>query len=187
MKKAVLIIIMLASVANFVNGQITKGNWMVGGNGMFSSQIEDNPSFNNVKATIFKLSPNVGYFFIDKFAAGIKPEIGSNKLEYNAIVSKSNSFALGPFLRYYFLDVEKQFNLFGETSYQFSQISGNNVGARNQNAFTLSAGSVIYFNSSVGLEFALNYRLLNIPKEDVSAKTFFVTAGFQIHLERDNK
>ena len=52
-------------------GQITKGNWMVGGNFSYSRQ---NSSGNDASNSIFRkidIEPNVAYFFYDKIAAGI--------------------------------------------------------------------------------------------------------------------
>ena len=40
MKKIILLFIIACVFVNKTNGQITKGNWMIGGSGLFSSQTE---------------------------------------------------------------------------------------------------------------------------------------------------
>ena len=61
------------------NAQITKGNWMVGGNLGFDYSKIDNKNSNSSGTTIdyteegsynLKIEPNVAYFFKDKFAIG---------------------------------------------------------------------------------------------------------------------
>jgi hypothetical protein len=54
-----------------------------------------------------------------------------------------------------------------------------------QDLLLFSGGPVIYFNSSVGLEFTGNYRIDRVHDTKTSAKTFFIAIGFQVHLEKD--
>ena len=182
MKKIILFFITTGIFINNVNSQITKGNWMVGGSGLFSSQTEKLGTL-TAKGLYIKLSPNIGYFFIDKFAGGIKAGLNYSQVKYSGAESKTTQFAMGPFLRYYFLNVEKRINLLTEGSYLYSHFSGNNTSSDSQNAFTFSAGPVVYFNSSVGLEMTLNYEHLN--GAGISANTIYFGIGFQIHLERE--
>jgi hypothetical protein len=99
----------------------------------------------------------------------------------DAYSSQGTFLGFGPFLRYYFLPVENRINIFGESRYQYS-IDFN---GHNQNNFIFSAGPVIYFNNSVGLEFAVNYDILNSTISNASTKTISFDIGFQIHLEKD--
>ena len=182
MKKFILLILAACISFSNVKSQITKGNWMVGGNGLFSSQSE-NLRGTNVNGLNIGLLPGIGYFFIDKFAGGARISFYYNKLQYNGVASSSTQLGLGPFLRYYFLNPENRVNLFAETYYQYAFISGSNLKSYNENTFRFSAGPVVYFNSSVGLEFTLNYELFNSNSTNTDAKTFFLGIGFQIHLE----
>lgn len=163
------------------NAQITKGNWMVGGSGTFSKQ-EQESIVGKIKSTRLILIPNIGYFFVDKFAAGIKPSLDINKNTVNGNKIASNLVGVGPFVRYYFLPVDNIVNLFAEADYRYS--SGSE-GTR-QNLYCFSAGPVLYFNTSVGLEFTLNYEIVKRGDAAISAKTFFLGIGFQIHLEKEN-
>src|SRR5690606_16024122 len=88
------------------------------------------------------------------------------------------------FMRYYFLNSGNRVNLIGETSYEYGYNSSNNGASDNHNIFTISAGPVIYFNSSVGIELTANYELLNGSTGTASAKTVYFNIGFQIHLEK---
>jgi len=183
MNKALLIIISILITCN-IKGQITKRNWMVGGNGLFSTQSE-NLRGTNVKGLNIEISPGIGYFFLDKFAGGARISLKYSKIEYNSVADNTTQIGFGPFLRYYILSTEKRINFFGETSFKYSNLSGNNFKSYSENTFRVSAGPVIYFNSSVGLEFTLNYEVFNSNATNTDYKTFYLGIGFQIHLESD--
>ncbi len=186
MKKPIIIFLGTTFLSFNVNSQITKGNWLVGGNGHFSSQIED-LNGTEVRGLNIKTSPTIGYFFIDKFAGGLKTNLTYSKIKFNGGVSKSTGVGIGPFLRYYFLDTDKRVNLLAETTYQYIFYKSNNGGSSDKNnVYTISAGPIIYFNSSVGIEFTGNYEIFNSKRTATSAKTFYLSIGFQIHLEKDN-
>jgi hypothetical protein len=182
MKKSVLLLLAACIFFNIANSQITKGNWMVGGNALFSSQSE-NLRGTAVKGLNIELLPGIGYFFIDKLAGGARISFKYSKTKYNGVSSNSTQVGLGPFLRYYFLNQEKRVNLFAETYYQYLLISGSNFKSYNENKLKFSAGPVIYFNSSVGMEFTVNYEIFNSNATNTDVKTLFFGIGFQIHLE----
>lgn len=125
--------ILLFSAAVFLctistTAQLTKGNWLVGGSGSFYSYSEDysTTTFNQAaKYTNIDIAASVGYFIIDKFTIGLRPSFSSYK---GKVVSASvgsggstNSYrvAIGPFARYYFLKIDKQFNVLTDIGYQF--------------------------------------------------------------------
>ena len=169
-----------------INGQITKKNWLVGGNGSLSSQIED-LNGTEVRGIDIKISPAIGYFFIDKFAGGLSTNLIYSNVKFNGGVSKSTRVGIGPFLRYYFLHTDKRVNLLAETAYQHVFYNSNSGGSSDkENIFSFSAGPVIYFNSSVGIEFTGKYEIDNSRGRATSAKTFYLSIGFQIHLEKDH-
>ncbi len=183
--KKILFLTFFISVFSFIsNGQITKNNWLVGGNGRLSSQKQTLNS-SDIKGFNIDLSPNVGYFFIDKFAGGIKARLAFDKVEFNGGVSKTTQTGIGPFFRYYFLEQLNRINLFAEAAYQYLHNSGNTGSSNSSNTFTFSAGPVIYFNTSVGVELTANYEIFNNQSVNTKAKTFFLSIGFQIHLEKE--
>jgi len=186
-------LLFLITIFSFTSyGQLTKGNWLVGGTGNFlsSKNIYTSPTFSSSSDRIdIKISPNIGYFIIDKFAVGLRPSFSKYKEQVtNGGYSNINRFEFGPFARYYFLDVEKQFNILTDLSYQYG-IYRFRTTKGNINTFSASAGTVIFFNSSVGLEFLAGYynrKEVIQQNGDIvtNQKGFQVSLGFQIHLEK---
>jgi hypothetical protein len=152
----------------------------MGGNGKFSKQQE---KLLNSDVSIFRieLSPNIGYFIIDKLSGGVKPRLDFIQIKTNDVVRQTTTLGGGPFLRYYLFPSDKTTNLILEATYQYS--SSNN--GFSQSIVTFSGGPVIYLNSSVGLEFILNYEIANISGLTTNSKNFFLGIGFQIHLEKE--
>lgn len=174
--------------------QLTKGHWLVGGSGKFYSyknEIISNVSTENGKYTQIDLSPNIGYFLADKLAFGLKTTISSIKGDFTVVGggrggSSSQRYLFGAFGRYYFLEEAKQTNILVEASYQAGIIRGLNDTKGNLNNFSISAGPVIYFNPSVGIEFLLGY-VTNSEKYtsqllSENKNGFQFSIGLQIHL-----
>jgi len=66
MKKMILLLLVII-VSNQVTAQIKKGQWLAGGN------VNWTTSFNSYgDSTVIKIMPDVGYFFLDKLAGGLK-------------------------------------------------------------------------------------------------------------------
>lgn len=176
------ITILSAAILLFVftaNSQVTKGNWLVGGNASFASSKSTGP-LGSGKQVRFILSPNIGYFIADKLVAGINFSLDRFNYSLNENINHSTSYLFGPFARYYFLPADKQVNVFAGGSYQHSIQSS---GGTNTNLYSFFAGPVIFFNSSVGLEFTVNYSSLTYSGS--TTNTFQIGAGFQIHLEKE--
>ena len=190
MKQLFLVAFITLTFQSF--GQLTKNNWLVGGAGSFFSKngtyTTQSISYNS-KYTDLTISPNIGYFIIDKFSAGLKPSFSWTKSKTFPPGGGSTDikrFLVGPFARYYFISIEKQFNILAEGTVQFGTYSaGADKGAISNYSFM--AGPVIFFNTSVGLEFLLGY---SSSIEDIndryknSISGFQIGIGFQIHLEK---
>lgn len=176
-------------------GQLTKGNWLVGGTGNFlsSKNTYTSPTFSSSSDRIdIKISPNIGYFIIDKLGVGLKTSFSKSKGQVigsgGQINTNENRFEFGPFVRYYFLEADKSYNILTDINYQygfywFTPTKGNIT------TFSASVGSVIFFNSSVGLEFLLGYysrKEVIQQNGDIinQQKGFQAGIGFQIHLEK---
>ena len=193
--KKTLFALLCSTFVFSAKSQITKGNWLVGGTGNFlsSKNSYSSPTFSSSSDRVdIKISPSVGYFIGDKLGVGLRPSFTKSQGVVNGsggnINTNENRVEFGPFVRYYFLQTDKQYNILTDFSYQyglywFTPTKGN------INTFSASAGSVIFFNSSVGLEFLLGYY---IRKEVIKAneeyttkqKGFQVGIGLQIHLEK---
>ena len=176
-------------------GQLDKKTWLVGGTGSFDSYKENYTYVftgtgenieieRNIKEIEF--SPKVGYFIIDKLALGIGVSYISEKSESKTISgnasggsSKSHSFYVGPFARYYFLNKDKPYNILAEANYQFGSISQGSVepSKGNLSRFSIHVGPEIYFNSSVGMNLLIGYTNSN--------RGFQVAIGFQIYLQKN--
>jgi hypothetical protein len=179
------------------NAQITKGNWMVGGSGSFSSkkyQANDsngNKEINNYKS--IDLTPTIGYFIIDKLSVGIS--LGYKGEFYIGTTTSPqqnyNSLYTGPFIRYYFLKPEKTFNIFAEGGYIIGNRHASSWAFESNdtkiNSYTFTGGTSFFFNSSVGLELNLKYLSKNETLENSELKVddFQVNIGFQIFLEKN--
>lgn len=161
------------------NAQITKGNWMVGGDGSFSNSKATNSTGIIGSSNGVGISPNIGYFFTDKLAVGIRASFNYGKTSGGP---SSIGFGGSPFVRYYFLKPEKLVNVFIDANYGYtlSKTDGREETGRSYN---LKAGPVVYFNSSVGLELTLNYNKSFSP-DDYVYQYFYVGLGFQIHLKK---
>lgn len=180
--KIFLITTLLISVAS--NAQITKGNWMVGGSGNYTSyksKIYNNNTEITQTGSALSISPNLGYFIVDNFALGtIVSYSFSNPSGDN---NNSQGYGISPFVRYYFRKSDKMINPFLQSSYGFSKGKSDSGGSNKSTGYTIKGGSAIFFNSSVALELSLNYDSSKF-NSDVKSNNFTVGIGFQIHLEK---
>lgn len=167
------------------NSQITKGNWMLGGNISYASTNYNSENY-GVPHNAYNLQvrPNVGYFFIDKLAAGIKTGIGKTGAKGGP---NYTDFNIGPFFRYYFLNQDKNVNIISEGMYQYGfegSVSGSN-NSTSKSTFAFSAGPVIYFNTVTGLEFLISYSTYKFSGIKGSNNTIMIGLGLQVHLEKE--
>ncbi|NDP26606.1 MAG: hypothetical protein GZ087_04145 [Flavobacterium sp.] len=169
------------------NSQITKNNWMMGGNITFSNSVSspDDNSSSEGKSNSIDFSPNIGYFIINKLSIGTLYQYISTVSKYEGGKSEYKSSNIGPFVRYYLLNPEKTANIFLETSYNFSTMKENN-----NTVFASKLGAVYFLNSSVGFELMFKYSINKykyntdlIPNS--TSKGLTVGLGFQIHLEKE--
>lgn len=172
MKKFLLSFLLITTVL-FSNAQISQNNWMVGGSFAFtSSEAMDITT----KTTLF--SPNIGYFFVDRFAGGIKGNLSALKMEGEDVMSSS---MFGPYLRYYLLKNDKDFNLHFDGSYMFgaTKAAGETF---NQNGYELAVTPMVFLNKHTALELRVSYGSVDTEGETEWTNTFGLGIGFQIHL-----
>jgi len=204
--KSIFITALLFTIT--ANAQITKGNWMVGGNGSYDSYKQDETftfqstgEFSKIQRDIkeLELSPKVGFFIIDKLVVGLGSSFTSYKSESSTITgnfgggsSNTYKFSIGPFARYYFLKKDKPYNILAEANYQYGNLSQSHDVPDSKgklNKFSFFAGPEIFFNSSVGMEFLFGYKtstqkMDNPNNVSFTKNGFQVAVGFQIHLEK---
>jgi outer membrane protein len=186
LKANILFFLFALAFSLTTNAQITKGNWLAGGNGNFVfSKAKSENSNGNVstsKAFGFNLQPKIGYFPLDKFAVGLSLRLN----HYNPSESNLSNWSsgIGPFLRYYFLPTDELVNVFSEVGYVFAtDLKGSSF---NSNSIGLKAGTVIFFTASVGLEVTLNYDYTkrNADSSKDLGNRFSLGIGFQVHLKK---
>lgn len=178
MKHLLFFIALVAS--SHLNAQITKNNWLVGGDAAFS-YTRTNPEINGRQFQI-NLSPNIGYFFWDKLAFGLRSSYNLTRVRSDLNRSKSERIMLSPFARYYILEADRDMNLFIESAYGvLIDIVGDR---RNPEEFSLKAGLAMFLNSSVAFEASLSYINYNSKDQFVGDHTLLLGLGLQIHLEK---
>lgn len=181
MRKLILATLFVGSVsAAFSQGNIKKGDWMLGGDAGFTSQKQG-----DYKTTSFNLAPDAGYFFIDNFAGGLKASISSSKETYNSTDVKNSGYELAPFVRYYFLPASQKVNLFADASFGFGQNKYTSGGVDTKSNFTnlgIKAGPAIFLTPATALELALGYNSTKVKDAEDRSNQFGVSVGFQIHI-----
>jgi hypothetical protein len=187
MKKIIVLISLTNFIVNSVTSQITKRNWMVGGNGEFSSGKTSFPTGGDVSSTRININPKIGYFPIDHFAFGLLFNYERNaEKPNNSNATRYTNIGIGPFARYYFLPSEKNINILVEGNGAYNQQSNNLVSTKSAFiSYALLTGPVIYFNSSVGIEFLLGYKGYKTTDVDTKNSRFSFNIGIQVHLEKD--
>lgn len=190
MKKIILLSITIFTFYTEADCQITKTNWMVGGNASFSYTNSNTTGIGD-KVTVITIAPDIGYFLFDKFVTGVRLSYIRNHVKFvgqAGSFTKASNLIFGPFVRYYLLPVDQRFNIISEGSYQFGNEVETNESYRNNvstNSFTFSGGPVIYFNNSVGLEFLFSYTSRGDSRNANRSNTFRGGIGFQIYLQKD--
>lgn len=172
------------------NAQITKGNWMVGGSASFASRDYEQGSGlfsggQNGTINSLNLNPNMGYFIVNNLVVGAN--IGANYQFGSGNYKTFSTYNIGPFIRYYFLKQEKKFNILVQGGYHYGTARSKDVVSYNQNGYNFKTGPVVFLNSSVAVEFLLEYDVLSRENGSFgtnSNKSFLIGLGLQIHLEK---
>lgn len=174
-----LFLFLILTTTFTLNAQITKGNWLVGGDIAFSYSDSKPESTINSESFNIDLSPNIGYFFGDKLAFGTRVNYFHSRFKSDSGNSKFDSFFVSPFVKFYLLNDDKMVNPFLESSYRFNLLDDNNL-----DEFSARAGIAIFLNNSVALEASLNYLNSKTKKQFIGSHTILLGFGIQVHLEK---
>jgi hypothetical protein len=179
MKKTILIIgILFFSIS--VKSQITKGHWMLGGDGSYSYTDLKSDTSNPDPSWGIVVNPNIGYFVKDKLVVGSYSSFSLSKY------SNGYFFRLGPFLRYYFLKPDKKINYFTELSFTYSIHFIKNSENTSTYGYNIKPGIVYFLNDVVALEASLKYFYGKAPDaNNIISKGLIFGIGLQIHLEKN--
>ena len=198
MKKLfILAVVVSFSTASMAQGNIKKGDWMVGGDVGFNSAKTDSKfgsTTSNSNESTVNFSPNVAHFFIDQLAGGIRFNVATSTSKYGTprVEDKETFFLVGPFLRYYFLPATAKTNIFLDGGYSFGNTkytppSGSDSKTK-MNGYSFTGGVACFLTPSVALEFGLGYSSLKDKSSGSTTtysdtrNTFGLNIGFQIHL-----
>jgi hypothetical protein len=207
MKKAILFIITILLLSLSTVAQIDKSTWLVGGNGninFYTQDVAGDYITYKAKMTKIDIDCSVGYFIKDKLATGLRPTFFLENGKYfqngtqQGQIGTRTQLYVGPFIRYYFLEKEKAFNILADISYQYgtnidpiSITDHKSKGIIKQ--FTASAGVEFFFNNTVGIEILAGYKSKYEDINDLlvgsnytdNKKGFQINIGFQIHLQKN--
>lgn len=184
MKK--LLLIFFASTACTIaysqNPNIQNGNMLFDFYGNFeSSKYKD---IDNTKVTRFRFNPEIGYFFTDKLAGGLRINYSSYKHELDN--DAYTSLFIAPFARYYFFPVTNKVNLYADVSYGFGSEGDDNK--ESFNYFGVMAGPSIFMNQHTALEGTFNYRTYGGDAfGDYRYNSFGFSTRFQTHMDAHEK
>jgi hypothetical protein len=185
--KFITLLFLTVIITITANSQITKGGFLIGGNIGFSSTKFKRPDISNAITNNFFISPGIGYFIIDKLAAGIRLNFTSSHEKAGTIDQSYTNTTLSPFARYYFLPVNKMVNAFINLSYNNSRTKFSNQSTPStilkRYEYTIAAGPSIFLNQQIALEFTAGYQWSSAKGRSNSKETQFNTGlGLQIHL-----
>ena len=169
-----LVIVLFSLTAN---SQITKGNWMVGGD--INYHYADRGLNDNYWG--INLRPNVSYFIMDKLAIGVIPKTYITK-------GYKPSYGFGISLRYYFLKPKPMFNFFIEPRVDMSYYKDDYNVVNKSYGYGIKMGEAVFLNQSVALEFFVDYNNRYSIYQGIKGNHFQdinIGFGFQIHLEKN--
>lgn len=175
-------IILILLYSSIVYSQITKNNWLMGGQLSFDHR-KTTTDRSEISSTVFQGKPNIGYFFIDKLAGGIEFDL-IHSISKLSSKTRITTFGVGPFIRYYFLNTDSRINVVSDARVGFNVTSTNQNSLKNSyTSYSFSAGPAVFLNSSVAMELLIGYT--GYQESTSSNNGIRTSIGFQIHLERD--
>ena len=170
------------------SSQVKQGQFLVGGSISFTATKSGSASSAYYKTSNLFITPNIGYFIIDKLAAGARLNIASFHQKVGSDNSTTTLITLSPFARYYFLPPAKMVNAFIDISYnayknKYSSFQSQTSQITRSYGYTITAGPSIFINKHIAIEFTAGNQA-NIPKGFPDSKTtqFNTGLGLQIHL-----
>lgn len=201
MKKAIALTV-LALTVFFASGQTTRNDWFVGGSfGFTSSTQKETGVSGSTNSTIFALTPDAGYFFIDNLAAGINLNATStHQSSGSSPATTITDVSAGPLVRYYF-GIASNVKLFvhADASWGSLKYAYGYSGSPTQNSPSIpismydgKAGAAFFLNPNVALEFTAGYESLVEKESSGGYTTKFTTGsivvglGFQVYLGSGN-
>lgn len=179
MRTSIIIFFTALTVSSFA--QLSKQQWLIGGNGNFSYSKSK-----ELKFTSAQLSPAAGYFLVDKLAGGLRLGFTSDTYKYESEKFQNSTLSVSPFLRYYFLPSKQKVNLLADASFGYSwtkQKAFPPIHKYTYSQFAIMAGPAIFLNERTALEITAGYTFLSRgPVDSTITSKIQIGVGLQIHL-----
>ena len=196
-----LIIFILLSIASQALAQTERGSFILGGQVSFyrSNSKYENGSDNKYNATGFQVAPAFMYFPLNRLALGIQTPYSFVSSYFESLSQKSeghsNSYAIGPVVRYYFsfgklalfpeLSYLRQWTWSNSTFVNFDPGLGGVYTSENKyeqttRTISVGAGLVYFVKPNVGLEGILKYKA---NKMDANTESKSNDLNFSIGLQ----
>jgi hypothetical protein len=183
MRKGIFLIVTILSFT-VIRAQVEKGYWLAGGT--LSINAGESPY---EKIRLLSATPKIGYFLIDKLAAGlnIRFEVSSVKTKGTPGPPRvTTRISTGPLVRYYFLKNDLPVNVFTEGSLLFGKVMYSLGDDHGSFQYILNAGTNFFFTKSTALEITIGYQSTHY-NEDTKFKysSILVGIGFEAHLTKE--
>lgn len=159
MKKLILSIALLSSIALTTQAQTDQGQYIVGGSVSFNTFKSDAEGAKSTNS--FSIVPSVGYFVSDNIAVGTGIGYATSKTTSR----KNEAFVVAPFGRHY-IPVAESFKFFSQLSVPMAfgteksvdndMNVGDKTGSSTSIGVALSPGFAFYPSGKIGIEFSLN-------------------------------
>ncbi|HEY8935965.1 MAG TPA: outer membrane beta-barrel protein [Cyclobacteriaceae bacterium] len=211
MKPFLTAVLILTSLG--VYSQTDRNSFLIGGNASLSYQeTKYTSSFgSNYKTTSASVSPSVGFFVIKNLCAGLALPVSFSTTKYDNNSSsisfgnsKSKSYGVGPFVRYYYPLTDNKLFLLAEGAYSWSK-GINNTSAYDintnttepvkytikNNIYRLGAGVAFFLNEHTSLELLGNYQKSKSTSDqnpnyfiltDTKASNIFLSLGLKVYI-----
>jgi outer membrane protein len=198
----IILLAIVLLVAIHVHAQTSKGSFLIGGSMNLqrtSTNFYDHPGFTLVPSTpsgAFTVSPTVGYFPINNLLIGVQPSYTYNWV-LNHPTFKTNSWSVGPLVRYYFH--MSKFAVFPEVAMTFDRSrvitaydvhSNNDITAErikmNGKTYRGGVGFAWFVSQQVGIETILALKHTDVGKPSLTKNetSVYLNFGIQFYLSK---
>lgn len=186
-------------ISSNIFSQTEKHHWMLGlsGNGtVYHEELQYDQLWGlvNGKVTQINVSGNIGYFFDDRFLAGIRSGISiedQHNFTHDFMWGKYNNKYLGPFVRYYFMNNDRNFNVLVDACYQAGRVTNEEKTGGPAKMATIMAGPEFFFNASLGMDFLVGYMYQEETNTDAQLgyhyqrNGVFLSVSLQFHFIKE--
>jgi len=192
MKKIIGTLVLFICLSSIGYCQFTKGRFMAGGSlSATSSSYNYNDGSATSKSNSVSFYPQVGYFMINNFAAGVG--LSLSRSHYKAPSASptgdvsSNSINFSPFARYYIHKFFGQATFERGTSKTKTEGTSGSPYHLKNTGWSLSAGYAFLLNNHVAIEPQVGYGINYVDTSAGNNTTngnLFLKAGIQVYIGR---